>query len=367
MIKINAVGDLFLGDYTVSIGFGIRSSIYKYGYEHHLKNVKKNLNDGDVVFANLETIISDVGKQMNNIQSIICRGENDFVKILKYGGFNAVNIANNHILQHGEDAFNDTVNVLYRNNIDVIGLRGDKEYLCNPLIKSVNGIKIGILGYSFVNENFHKGELSYSYANNKNINIIHDIKTLKNETDFVIVSCHWGIEFIDKPSPNMRRIARGMVDSGASIILGHHPHVVQGIERYQNSVIFYSLGNFLFDFLWNRLARESIIAKIYLDNDKIDYEVIPIFINNKYQVLPMEKNESDNYIQYIENLNKQIKEDNRYDIEDYNLDYYIEANKLQTINQLNKFIYILRNGYRLDKMFIKHITKRLLKIEKHDS
>ena len=357
MIQINAVGDIFLGDYTISLGFGIRSSIYKYGYEHHFKNVQMYLKDADIIFGNLETIMSDIGRNENNIKSIICRGENEFVNVLKYGCFNAVNIANNHILQHGVDSFQDTINLLEKNNIDIIGLMGDNEFICKPIIKTIENRKIGILGYSFVNENFHKGEMLYAHG--KKEDILYDIKTLKKETDYVIVSCHWGIEYIDKPSPNIRRIARDMVDSGASIILGHHPHVVQGIEEYNKSIIFYSLGNFLFDFLWNRRSKESIIAQIYIQDNKIEYKIIPVIISNKYQVLPMNSKDNILYRKYINDINVKLDiiEDN--EIEDYQYNYYIQAYKEWNIIQAKKFLYILKNFHRLDKRFIKYMLKKI--------
>ena len=358
MVKITAVGDMFFGDYTISLGFGMRSSIHKFGYEHHLRYVNEYLNDSDIVFGNLETILSDHGKDDNNIKSIICRGKNEFVNILKYGGFNAVNIANNHILQHGIDAFHDTIDVLKNYNIDTVGLKGSDNFECRPIIKIVHGKRIGILGYSFLNENFQKGNLLY--ATGKTEDVIKDIIKLKMETDYVIVSCHWGIEYIDKPSQNIRRIARKMVDSGASLILGHHPHVVQGIEKYNNSIIFYSLGNFLFDFLWSRRTRESVIAKISIDNDNITYNLLPVVINNEYQIVPMEASESKKYKEYVERLMEDTEKDYILDKEESYYKYYVDAHKLYMINQAKKTIYMLENIYRLDKRFLKYILKKLI-------
>lgn len=357
MIKINAVGDIFLGDYTISLGFGIRSSIHAYGYEHNFNNVKMYLKDADIIFGNLETVISDIGKNEKIIKSIICRGENEFVRVIKNGCFNVVNIANNHILQHGVEAFQDTINVLKRNNIDIIGLRGDNKTICKPVIKTINNKKIGILGYSFVNENFHEGELLY--AQGKKDKILNDIEILKKETNYVVVSCHWGIEFIDKPSPNIRRMARDMVDSGASIILGHHPHVVQGIEKYKNSIIFYSLGNFLFDFLWNRRTRESIIAQICIYDDKIDYDITPVIISNNYQIIPMDPRANMLYKNYIKSITKILEKEEDCEIEDFQYNYYVQAYKEWNMSQAKKSLYILKNIYRLDKRFIKYILKKI--------
>ena len=356
MIKINAVGDMFFGDYTISLGFGIRSSIYKYGYNHHFKYVEKELRDADIVFGNLETVLSDNAEDVNNIRSIICRGDKSFVEILKNASFDSLNIANNHIMQHGEDAFLDTVNTLKTNGIDVIGIRDGGTFYCKPVIKEVNGRRLGFLGYSLVNEYFHKGEPLYAYGVALGIN--KDIRKLREETDFVIVSCHWGIEYINKPSNNIKHMAREMIDSGASIILGHHPHVVQGIERYQDGIIFYSLGNFLFDFLWSSRTRESFIAKIYIYDDKIDYALTPICVNNKYQIVPMEQQSADKYRDYVNSLSCVIEKDEYIDLENSNYNYYLKAYKENIYNQASKFLYIIINIYRLDIRFIKYFLKK---------
>ena len=361
MIKINAVGDMFFGDYTISLGFGIRSSIYKYGYNHHFKYVENELRDADIVFGNLETVLSDNALDVNNIKSIICRGDSTFVEVLKHASFDSLNIANNHILQHGENAFIDTINTLITNGIDVIGIRDGGVFFCKPVIKEINGRRLGILGYSLVNEYFYKGEPLYAYGVNSKIN--NDIRKLREETDFVIVSCHWGIEYINKPSNNIRQMAKEMIDSGASVILGHHPHVVQGVERYKDSIIFYSLGNFLFDFLWSRRTRESFIAKIYIYDDKIDYELTPISINNRYQIVPMEERCADSYRNYVDSLSRGLEKDGYIDLEDSNYNYFIKAYKENIYNQASKLLYIFLNIYRLDLRFIEYFLKKCWKIQ----
>jgi len=357
MIKISAVGDIFLGDYTISLGFGIKSSIKEKGYQYHFEDITNCFKEKDIVIGNLETIASDIGMNNGDIQSLICRGENGSVNVLKNAGFTMVNIANNHILQHGVDAFHDTISELKRNNIDVVGLKGEEEQVCASIIKIKNGKSVGILGYSLVNENYYKGELLY--ASGEKEKIIEDIRKLKSKTDYLIVSCHWGIEFIDRPSLNIQRLARQMADAGASIILGHHPHVVQGIERYRHSIIFYSLGNFLFDFLWNRRARESVIANISISNDGIDYELLPVYINDSYQVQRMDEKSSKEYVDYINELSSKLYEEIQYDIEDHHYSYYVEANKLFIRDQVRKFIYVIKNIYRLDKKFIYYFLKKI--------
>lgn len=358
MIKISAVGDIFLGDYTISLGFGIKSSIKKTGFDYHFGEIKNIFMDKDIVFGNLETITSDIGIDERNIKSLICRGEKESVNILKNAGFTVVNIANNHILQHGAEAFRDTIGALSGKNIDVVGLKGDGGTVCASVIKYINTKKVGLLGYSFVNENYYRGELLYASGGIKEIH--QDISELKKKTDHVIVSCHWGIEFIDRPSLNIQRLARQMVDAGASVILGHHPHVVQGIERYGNSIIFYSLGNFFFDFLWNRRTRESMIVNLFISDQGIEYEILPVYINDFYKVKVMDEILSREYFSYINKLSGNFMEENGFEKEDNHYNYYVEANKLIGQDQVRKFMYVLKNIYRLDKRFIVYLLKKMM-------
>lgn len=359
MIKLTAVGDIFLGDYTLSLGYGIRSSIRKTGCDYHLFPIKSDISGADILFGNLETVISDVGIDEKNIKTLICRGEKNSVDILKKNGFNVVNIANNHILQHGIEAYHDSINVLRDNGIDVVGEKGDNRYSSKPIIKNIDGEKAGILGYSFVRENFQKDNIFYAMGHPDSV--CKDIELLKTEVDYVIVSCHWGIEYINKPSFNIRRMARAMVDSGASLILGHHPHVVQGIEKYNKSLIFYSLGNFLFDFLWSRRTREAFIANISMHGNKIDYGIMPVRINNNYQIERMNISDSENFKCYMNQISSFENIDDLYAAEDEISEYYIEANNIFKRYQKYKLYYVLKNIYRTDRIFMKYILGKVFR------
>jgi len=238
-------------------------------------------------------------------------------------------------------------------------LKGEGESSCASIIKYIHGKRVGILGYSLVNENYYKGILLY--ASGRKEEILHDIIELKKKTDYIVVSCHWGMEFIDRPSLNIQRLARQMVDAGASIILGHHPHVVQGIERYKNSLILYSLGNFLFDFLWNRRARETMIANLFISDHGIDYEILPVYISASYQVKIMEEKPSKEYAAYVNKLSGNILMENILD-EDHHYKYYVEANRIFIFDQIRKIMYVMKNAYRLDKRFMAYIVKKIMKI-----
>jgi poly-gamma-glutamate synthesis protein (capsule biosynthesis protein) len=357
IIKINAVGDVFLGDYTITLGFGVGSSVERYGVEHNFANVKCLLRDADIVFGNLETVTSGIGRNEKDMKTVICRGGHEGVDVLKSAGFNVLNIANNHMLQHGVEAFHDTIGRLERNGIAVVGVRDGGAYLCKPLVVNVRNRSIGILAYSFVREAYFDGDVLYAPGDKDGI--LKDIEGLRTSVDHVIVSCHWGIEFVDTPSPNMRRLAREMVDAGASVILGHHPHVLQGIERYKDRLIFYSLGNFLFDFVWSRATRESLVASISISGKSMDYTLHPVSISGKYQVNMMNQEETACLKDYVKRLSSRIEDEKIFDLEDMNYEYYVRAYKAELLNQARKSIYLMKNSYRLDGRFIKYFLGKL--------
>ena len=239
-IKLTAVGDISFGDFPFCPGFGIRSTLERSPFEE----VSSLLKRGDIVFGNLETCLSNHGLDNKQLISLEMRGKPEFVSFLREGGFNVLNMANNHTMQHGMTAFLETVKRLKKTGIHVVGLCNQAV---NPVIVQCKGRTVGFLGFAFEHDNYGNTSLGYAYAPNSSIK--RDIESLRQQVDIVIVSCHWGLEFINKPSPYTVFIGRKMIDWGADIVLGHHPHVVQGAEYYKNGLIVYSLGNFLFDML----------------------------------------------------------------------------------------------------------------------
>ncbi len=112
-------------------------------------------------------------------------------------------------------------------------------------------------------------------------NTLEEIK--KHSPDFIVFSFHWGNEYVTWPSPSQVELGHELIDKGVNIIIGHHPHVVQPIEKYHGGVIIYSLGNFLFDMLWSEMVRNGMKVNLMLHDDKsIDYEIVPFRIRSDY-------------------------------------------------------------------------------------
>ncbi len=279
-MKIKAVGDIMLGDHPVCIGHGVDSTIRKHGFEFLFDGVRDALKGGDILFANLEAPLSDVGRRPDALSSIELRGRPDYARRLAMIGFNFINIANNHAMQHGIDAFRDTADNLDLAGIRVVGLaNGD---FCKEVYWSDGQTSIIFLGYSLRPEKFFHGKTPYALGS-EGLVAEHVRKLRRAVNHPIVVSLHWGDEYLNYPSPAQVRFARGLIDAGANLILGHHPHVLQGVEQYGSGLIAYSLGNFIFD-KWQRNPRETIVLSVEIGVNGIEsWSVTPVKINKKFQ------------------------------------------------------------------------------------
>ena len=268
-----AVGDIILGDHPHFFGIGVRSIIEKKKI-FIFEKIVNILSQEDIVFGNLEVVLSDYGKK-NSYDSLMLRGNPYFVNQLKNSNFKLLNIANNHIQQHGDSPFYNTIDILQQNKIKIIGVDDFQ-----PQIIESKGIKLGFFGYSLRHGEYNSKVL-YSQGNKKKI--ISEINKVKNKVDYIIISLHWGDEYINLPSISQISFAHDIIDAGADIILGHHPHVLQPVEKYKGGIIAYSLGNFVSD-MCSEITKKSMILKIIFKQNQINkVELIPIYINKNYQ------------------------------------------------------------------------------------
>ena len=264
-IVITAVGDIML-----SRGVALKNK--QVGNQDVFSDVKKSL-DGDIVFGNLENPITK-GREIQ-LSEMVLRADPDAGQILKEAGFNLLSLANNHTADFGRKGISDTIKYLQDANIRWVGARGDSLPSFEPQYFEVNGIVIAFLAFSdpSLREDTKDGEPE---------KVLQEaVKKARKEADAVIVSMHAGAEYVLEPDQTQIKFAHNVVDAGADLVLGHHPHVAQKVEVYKGKYIFYSLGNFVFDQLWSEDTRISIITKIYLNQAgvvKIDF--IPIFIDD---------------------------------------------------------------------------------------
>jgi len=266
--------------------------------QHPFKCVMDTFGKKDVLFGNLETVLSITGNEKK--KSVVLKSSPDSVTYLDDAKFDILNVANNHILDLGLEGFKNTLSLLDEHELEYIGAGFEKSSLNSSIIER-NGIKLGFLGYTIGRFKVPE-EISISKIKEKKI--ISDIELIKGKCDFVVVSLHWGTENVFYPSPKQIELAHKFIDHGATLILGHHPHVLQGIEKYKNGLIAYSLGNFQFDCkLSQSSTNDSIIFSVDFDKNGIkEYHIIPVIINETFipiQAVGKVKEKISNFISKI--------------------------------------------------------------------
>jgi gamma-polyglutamate biosynthesis protein CapA len=262
---------ILVGD--IMLSRGVDFSIQRKGYLYPFKNIAEITNSAEVTFGNLESPLSTRGMKGDQIYSF--RGDPETVKGLVYTGFKVLNLANNHSYDYGKKAFEQTLEVLNKNNIKVIGAGKNVTEARVPAIFDLGDLKIAFLGYDLSPGAFPAGKDHPGVAKARHAWIIKDLEKAKEVADFVIVSFHWGIEYQDFPTEYQKSLAHMAIDCGADIVVGHHPHTFQGIELYKGKLIAYSLGNFVFD-QKDLKNNQSILLKVTFNREKLHLvEVIP--------------------------------------------------------------------------------------------
>lgn len=248
------------------------------------------LEEADLLFGNLEGPISDKGRNVGSIYSF--RADPQVIEGLKYAGFEILSVANNHLGDWGKEAMEDTFRILKENGIDYVGGGYNEVEAHSPIIKELDRNKIAFLAYTDLGSRYWMAR-----GNNSGIawidkeRIQEDIKRAKIQAGIVIVSIHTGEEYAIHSNAIQRSLARTAVEAGADLVIGHHPHVIQEIEKHKDSYITYSLGNFVFDQTFSLETKHGWILKILIESGKIK-KVMPIDIEISNDFQPALKDES---------------------------------------------------------------------------
>lgn len=346
-LSLVAVGDLMFGDHPVRFGNGVRSQTEKLGPDYLFSKVKSVWNDADIVFGNLEAVLSDIGLVRQKVESAEFRGAPSTVPALKRAGFNLLNFANNHCMEYGLDAFWETVDLVRKQGIVVTGLRSDAGG-CIPYKIEKDGMKATLLSYSLCCENYYKGrEVPYAFSTEEKV--LQEVSAYRDRSDVLIVSLHWGEEYMTYPSPQQVVFARRLIDQGVHLILGHHTHVLQGVEKYKKGVIVYSLGNFIFD-MWQRPTRQSMMLKVTLSKDGTsEIEMIPVYINDLFQPEIPDKRFHSEFLQSMHQVESMISDKYAHletDLPSLQSDYLKLAHQKMIRNRFENYFYFLSHLYQ---------------------
>lgn len=275
-MKIALLGDIAL--------FGVNTVVTR-NWKKKFEGVKEILDSCDFVVGNLETPLTDSIKVVGG-KSAYIKGKPEDIEILKYLGVTHVTLANNHIFDYCAKGLKDTLETLEKNKIDWYGVNGRTvDIVCDDS-------RVKLLGYCCYSTNAVGLEENDVYINVLNpIEMDKDITNAEREGYLPILSCHWGQEHVHYPDRDHLEIARWLASKHEIVIHGHHPHVIQGIESINRSLIMYSLGNFCFDDVYTSKSKDPLV-RLSADNQESFVCVLTIIGNKikKYDVIPFSFN-----------------------------------------------------------------------------
>ena len=290
---------LFGGDVLIKAS---TESIYKNNGVTGLvsEEILAEMQNADIMMVNHEFQFSTRGEPMEDKQFTFQTDPKN-VQILLDLGIDIVSLANNHSLDFGQDALQDTFVTLDEAGILYAGAGDSKERAEELQVIEVNGKKFGFLAATRVIpvagwdvRNKQPG-LFTTYDDTR---LVERIRESKEECDFLAVYVHWGIEREEYPEEYQNVIAKHCVEAGADVIIGAHPHVLQGIEFIEGKPIFYSLGNYIFN---NSTPKTMLVKVLIKSDDTVEYSLIPAFATNG-QTQAMEGAEAEEIYTYMNEI-----------------------------------------------------------------
>jgi poly-gamma-glutamate capsule biosynthesis protein CapA/YwtB (metallophosphatase superfamily) len=235
------------------------------------------LADADITFVNLESPFSDRKPSWGG--ELVFRAVPDTIAGLQLAHVSIVSTANNHARDCGPRGVEFTVSWLQSHGIRTVGSSASADVTHRGIILTRNGIRFGFLGYTYDQQNGNWHDIDGRIALADPVVMAHDVQELRGRADVVIVSMHHGIEYMRQPSAAQVAFAHAAIDAGAQLVIGHHPHVVQPSERYHDGVIFYSLGNFIFDQYQRQATQYGEVVQVsFAGRDIAATHVIPVKI-----------------------------------------------------------------------------------------
>lgn len=252
------------------------------------------LKSADLTIGNLEGPISDRGTKSGSIYSF--RFDPKVLEGLTYAGFDVLSLANNHIFDYGREALVDTREHLKNADISGVGAGANYGEVNKPAILEVKGAKFSFLSYTdlyprslYATPEKSLRDLGASTAR-PGISefdpetILKQVKELKQNDDFVTVLLHFGDEYTKEPNKKQREFAKVLADAGADLIVGHHPHVVQPVEKIGDTWVAWSLGNFVFDQGFSEETMRGLALGVLVRDGKVlSVLTVPVVLNNMFQ------------------------------------------------------------------------------------
>ncbi|MBB6693908.1 CapA family protein, partial [Cohnella xylanilytica] len=249
----------FVGDILPAASVAAR--IDKLGVDYPFGGSSASIQAADIAAGNLETPISERGTPAKD-KKYVYVGKPEYLKGVKNAGFDVLSLANNHTLDQGWDALSDTMDYLDDEGLQHMGSGADDKEAFTPAILEHDGTRVAFIGLSHVvpdvswKADRNQPGVAEVYDTTRAVAAVKDAKAL---ADIVVVMVHWGNELEQRPEDDQTRIGHTLIDAGADLVIGSHPHVLQGFEYYKNRWIAYSLGNFVFPTMGEESQKTGVL------------------------------------------------------------------------------------------------------------
>ena len=260
---------------------GVGNYIDKHGGESVFEFVKPYLAPADVSFINLEGSISDLGGPAAG-KKFTFEARTALTKGLVWAGIDVVSLANNHARDYGSSALLDCIARLDEAGVGHAGAGADSTAAAAPAILETPAGTVAVLAASEITPGFAATarQPGTNVTSSPNEKLVAQVAAAAKEADFVIVSLHWGTEYDATADPSQQKLAHKLIDAGADLILGHHPHVIQGLEVYKDRLIAYSLGDFIFDH-YSRATGEAFVLQVTLSKEgPPSGTIVPVYLHD---------------------------------------------------------------------------------------
>ncbi|MBM9502002.1 CapA family protein [Leptospira sp. 201903071] len=307
LLKVLAGGD-------VMFNWGIRDTIAKHGEIAPVEGLKTLFGEADFRMVNLETPVVASKTEESKKAYVFTAHEKD-MESLKFLGVDLVFLGNNHSFDHGSQGMTETLDILKKNHILNIGAGKKIPEVFGPLSLSQKGTDLRIHSVTAIAEPAHYATVSkvgvapFSLPSLQASFFERRGRSGATVPPVRIVSLHWGVEYSPFPTVDQRKIAHALIDSGVKIVIGHHPHIPQGIELYRGGVILYSLGNLIFGSR-NSYLNHNLIAILHIRKNVLEMvELVPIFgkfQKEDHKIRPVTGKEAKEFLQEIAVLSGEL-------------------------------------------------------------
>lgn len=277
LVKGTVVGDMMLGRSITNKGS-------KNNYKNMFSGVSDLWKDSDYVAGNLECVLLDNASDYEkNDKEIHINAETKTANVLKENGFTLVSLANNHLADFKAKGVVNTLDTLDKVGLKHVGAGRNLTEAAEYDMQEINGVKIATIAVSdIIPKDFAARDSKAGILTTKTLKYYQAVKDASEKADLVIANIHWGVEYGMTETEAQQQLARNLINWGVDVVIGSHPHVLQPVEKYGDGIIFYSMGNFVFDQGWSR-TKDSMVLNYYVDeNGNCSFEITPIRIKDGY-------------------------------------------------------------------------------------